>query len=869
MYPSRMVQAVFDSRLVLFLFFSLCALQSLSPCSAQHEDNMVRRLVPFDIREETSSPSLAFDGTWQLLGPFQLGTREGSWGADPLEYFGGFRSLDFDPEAKFPSSLPVNGTARWSTIKAKQTGSSLTSGNVSLSVGYSNVDWNFLKVVYGWAAVQYQAWARGNLVIGGNETQHIVLFTDAIIEYWIDDVHYFGGDAYTFRKAPPVLHLSPGPHKIELRLWRDVRAFGGINDPTIDVLLEATRVSGTLELATPGILVSDVVDGKLASPIASITLRNSGEGGVEIVSIESSDSNFTHNSDTSSVMLAAGQTRPVAFHISLKSHNASSLHIVIHYKSIRGEGQLRVSQSLSHKSIYSPHKNHSLPIIISNHGAGVEASNPMVAHALDPVLDLCSWVLFPTGVTPWSGDDWHNWGFADVQAAVKAVPSWIEHVGWTGPGVDVDRWIMVGHSNGGQGTWYTLTHHPDRLVAAAPLSGYSSIQKYVPYELWQPTDPRRTAIISASLNSYRHEMLVENIKGIPVLQQHGELDNNVPTYHSRFLRQQLSLTDTNSTYSEPPGQGHWWDGIMTTDPLTKFYKEQTINNVTLPRVLTDFDIVVGDPGDMGSKSGFRVTHLDDPGQYGRVHVRGNIVTTSNVLSIEIQLKVLQTESITIDGTGLSLAGTATSSVTLSKFASDWKVGTIYEEDENEIYRRGRQLGTMNAILRTRGPFIIRHYGSNTSHVAIQISRNLHQYFYADAVIVSASNSTIAGTGNVISVIIGTNVPSGLNSHFPIQVSAGGVSVRDFKGRIHQYNSNRPISAIFLRPLPEERLELVVWGSNAEALVQASRLVPMMTGVGQPDFVVLGESARWRGVEGAIALGFLDHQWELTPSSVVS
>jgi len=28
----------------------------------------------------------------------------------------------------------------------------------------------------------------------------------------------------------------------------------------------------------------------------------------------------------------------------------------------------------------------------------------------------------------------------------------------------------------GQGVWYALTHRPDKILAAAPVSGYSSIQ---------------------------------------------------------------------------------------------------------------------------------------------------------------------------------------------------------------------------------------------------------------------------------------------------------------------------------------------------------------------------------------------------------
>jgi hypothetical protein len=77
-----------------------------------------------------------------------------------------------------------------------------------------------------------------------------------------------------------------------------------------------------------------------------------------------------------------------------------------------------------------------------------------------------------------------------------------------------------------------------------------------------------------------------------------------------------------------------------------------------------------------------------------------------------------------------------------------------------------------------------------------------------------------------------------------------------------------VGGIFLRPLMGERLELVVWGSDMDGLTQAARLAPTTTGVGQPDFVVLGAEARWRGLEGSLALGFFSHNWEVTPSSVL-
>ncbi|KAF1961222.1 hypothetical protein CC80DRAFT_488551 [Byssothecium circinans] len=856
------------------------------------------------------SAPLSFSSSWQVLGPFQIGTREATWGADPLEYVGGFRSLHYDPNSAYQSSLPANGTAKWNTTEPTQTSSSSTSANATLSISYSNVDWDFLKVVYGWAAVQYQAWARGNLTVSGNGTQHVILYTDAIIEYWVDDVHYFGGDFFTFRKAPPVLHLAPGTHKIDLRLVRDVRAFGGILAPTIDVIVHAELATTTLELAKPGILMPGVVDGRLASPVGSVVLRNSGGSSVEIVDIQASPTNSTP-SNAVGIVIAAGQTRPVAFNVSLPSSNVSFVDYVITYKSFGGSqtSTLSVSQNLTKTSIYNPHKitylhpggmasyamlrpparnascasgQNRLPVLLGLHGAGLEADSDMVSHALDPVPDLCAWVVFPTGVTPWSGDDWHNWGFADVEAAVNSILTWIEYVGWQGPGVDINRWIPSGHSNGGQGTWYALTHRPDKVLAAAPVSGYASIQKYVPYELWQPADPRRTAVVSASLNSYRHEMLMPNARGIPIQQQHGGIDDNVPAYNSRLLAQQLFLSGTNSSYNEVAGQNHWWDTVMTTPQLVDFYYMQTRNNASIPRKLDEFEFVVGDPGDMGSKGGIKVLLLEEPGQYGRVRVEGHTISTSNVLSLEFDVTSFGGQAVSIDGTSIAPISQSrkdsTTLTPLSKRNGRWEIGSLSSADSNTPQRSGRQLGSMTAILRTQGPFIIRHQGSNTSaHIALQVSRNLHQYFQADASISSSSwesDSTSSETGNMITVVLNNTLPpsSYPDFDFPISVNypSPGISVRDAKDDEHVYGSDgSSIGAAFLRPLEDERLELVLWGSDAEGLRQAARLVPMVTGVGQPDFVVLGKSARWRGVDGALAMGFFDWEWKVSGGSVVS
>lgn len=122
----------------------------------------------------------------------------------------------------------------------------------------------------------------------------------------------------------------------------------------------------------------------------------------------------------------------------------------------------------------------------------------------------------------------------------------------------------------------TDTHRNDKIIAAAPLSGYLSIPgelsssmnnlrkvltittiAYVPYHMWHEVDPRKMAVILMSLNTYRTELLCGNIVGTPVLQQHGQDDDNVPIFHSRRMSQLAYESGWETEYLEILGRGHW------------------------------------------------------------------------------------------------------------------------------------------------------------------------------------------------------------------------------------------------------------------------------------------------------------------------
>ena len=144
-------------------------------------------------------------------------------------------------------------------------------------------------------------------------------------------------------------------------------------------------------------------------------------------------------SRSSSVSLAPGQSRPLAVSLSIIGSCGKSLTFRLKYAT-RNSSQVKVTQwnscKLVAKNISDPHRmtflhpsgtvsyailrapahrnrgtfeqEEKLPVLINLHGAGLEADSDQVRHMLDSIQRIEAWVLFPTGVTRWSGDDWRK-----------------------------------------------------------------------------------------------------------------------------------------------------------------------------------------------------------------------------------------------------------------------------------------------------------------------------------------------------------------------------------------------------------------------------------------------------------------------------
>ena len=163
------------------------------------------------------------------------------------------------------------------------------------------------------------------------------------------------------------------------------------------------------------------------------------------------------------------------------------------------------------------------------------------------------------------------------------------------------------------------------------------LQAYVPYTFWRISDPRVHTVLQGSLVDYRHELFVGNFAGIPVMQQHGSMDDNVPVYHSRRMAQLISETKSSSDYKELQGKGHWFDTIMTTTSLREFYDQILSCENTTPSLPQVFTIVVANPASMTSRGGIVVDQLITPNQLGKIQIERDdsvsiwTLKTSNIL----------------------------------------------------------------------------------------------------------------------------------------------------------------------------------------------------------------------------------------------
>ena len=160
---------------------------------------------------------------------------------------------------------------------------------IQLQVDFQTVDWDFQQSVYGWAALQYQAFASGHINVPGKSCLRVVLNLDGVLEFAVNGKPSFGGDFYGFHRAPHVLELAPGENRIDLRLFRDVRAMGALGQPAMSPQITIQPSICGLHISKESVILPNFINERLVSPFGSVIIRNESSLWVKVTTVRFSN----------------------------------------------------------------------------------------------------------------------------------------------------------------------------------------------------------------------------------------------------------------------------------------------------------------------------------------------------------------------------------------------------------------------------------------------------------------------------------------------------------------------------------------------------------------------------------------------------
>ena len=458
---------------------------------------------------------------------------------------------------------------------------------------------------------------------------------------------------------------------------------------------------------------------------------------------------------------------------------------------------------------------------------------------------------------------------------------------------------------GGHGTWHLAANDPDGFAAIAPSAGWRSFDTYggrpegALRELWHAADAASDT-----------EALIGNLVQVPTYILHGDADKNVPASEARAMEALLREAGAEPRAHYEEGKGHWWDAGVGpgTDCLAWPGFFELFRSSEIPEAPTEIEFTTVDPAVDSRHYWIEVLRplvYGRPSEiHGRLDPESGVVELgldnveqlilhppSRVRSVVIEEDDFEWKSSDPAGTRepllLDAGASGLRSTSTQSFVLEW-TATKGIEPHLRRHKSPEFSGPLKRGFDRGFAFVVPTGGDEEENRA-----SLERARYEAAVWVYRANGHAplvrdtellghpdAYRGRSLVLFGNADVNQAWKTVFggevPIRVRRGSVRL----GEQEKWNSEgewtggewegEDLSALFLYPRQDDPGSLAVGlgSTGASAETVATTFATFVSGVGYPDFAVVGGDVLTKGDEGVRAAGWLDAYWRANTLNAV-
>lgn len=506
-------------------------------------------------------------------------------------------------------------------------------------------------------------------------------------------------------------------------------------------------------------------------------------------------------------------------------------------------------------------------LVLSAHGASVEAEGQAAAYAAKPTLHIAA----PTNRRPY-GFDWEDWGRRDAIEVLDLVQARYD--------TDRSRTYLTGHSMGGHGTWQMGVTLPDRFAALAPSAGWISFATYAGGRPATPTNAVQQLIQRAWTPSDTLALVTNYLHhGLYIL--HGDADDNVPVEQARRMREALAGFHRDLEWHEQVGAGHWWgNACVDWPPIFACFAR---HRIPADAEWTHVRFATANPGISASSHWVTIEAQEHALARSSVDIRWEagerrfVGSTENVGRLSLGLghlglakgsaPVIELDGARVEGTPAVREGNP-ARVHLARQGGVWKVAEPAPRAHKGPHRHGPFKEAFNhrmvlvygtrgtpeenawSLARARFDSESFRYRGNASLELMPDTAFRPEAEPDRGVILYGNADNNAAWGALL-------------QDSPIQVRRSGVRVG---GRTVE---RADLACLFLRPRPGSDTACVgvVSGTGMTGLRLTERVPYFLAGVALPDFTLFGTESLERAWGGALSAGFFGNDWSLESGEV--